>query len=70
MVNATPFTLREGQGVFSPKDLVELGRPGAGVANHAGDLVLVSYSQFSFKDNVCVFNDTLPEAAPLNRMPV
>ncbi|KAK7048493.1 dipeptidyl-peptidase 5 [Favolaschia claudopus] len=44
------FALKEGADIFSPKNLVELGRPGAGVANEAGDLVLVPFSKYSFKD--------------------
>ncbi|KAH0586242.1 Dipeptidyl-peptidase 5 [Termitomyces sp. J132] len=44
------FGFKEGPGIFSPKNLVELRRPGAGVANQAGDLVLVSVSEYSFDD--------------------
>ncbi|KAF7346501.1 Dipeptidyl-peptidase 5 [Mycena sanguinolenta] len=44
------FALKEGANIFAPKDLVELGRPGAGVANAPGDLVLVPFSKYSFKD--------------------
>ncbi|KAG7442969.1 alpha/beta-hydrolase [Guyanagaster necrorhizus] len=44
------FAFKEGPDVFSPKDLVELGRPGTGVANPAGDLVLVPYNKYSSKD--------------------
>ncbi|KAL1744514.1 Alpha/Beta hydrolase protein [Schizophyllum fasciatum] len=47
---ATAFAWKEGADVFSPKDLVGLGRPGAGVANAAGDLVLVSSSKFDFEE--------------------
>ena len=47
---ATDFACKEGEGVFSPKDLVGLGRPGTGVANDVGDLVLVSYSKYDFED--------------------
>jgi len=49
--NQVEFSFKEGPQVFSPKDLVELARPGAGVANAAGDLVLVSVSRYSFEDN-------------------
>ncbi|KAF5369307.1 hypothetical protein D9758_002810 [Tetrapyrgos nigripes] len=45
------FQFKEGPDVFSPKDLVELGRPGAAVANHAGDLALIPHSKFSFEEN-------------------
>jgi hypothetical protein len=44
------FALKEGADIFGPKDLVGLGRPGAGVANEPGDLVLVPYSKYSFED--------------------
>ena len=47
---ATSFKWKEGDDVFSPKDLVGLGRPGTGVANDVGDLVLVSYSKYDFED--------------------
>jgi len=48
------FRFKEGANVFTPKDAIELGRPGVGVANEAGDLALVPYSQFSFDDKMCV----------------
>ena len=41
------FVLKEGATVFTPKDLVELPRPGEGVANDAGDLVLVPVSKYT-----------------------
>ncbi|KAG6857145.1 hypothetical protein H0H87_008715 [Tephrocybe sp. NHM501043] len=44
------FSFKEGPGIFTPKNLVELKRPGAGVANEAGDLVFVPVSEYSFKD--------------------
>ncbi|KAF9267335.1 hypothetical protein L218DRAFT_1074102 [Marasmius fiardii PR-910] len=47
---STTFHFEEGPDVFSPKDLIELGRPGTGVANPAGDLVLIPHSKFSFED--------------------
>lgn len=43
------FRFKEGSGVFSPKDLVELSRPGPGVANVPGDLILVPVSKYSFE---------------------
>jgi hypothetical protein len=49
-VQNSNFALKEGADIFSPKNLVELGRPGTGVANEPGDLVLVPYSKYSFKD--------------------
>ena len=48
--NMSEFNLKTGNDRFSPKDLVELPRPGAGQANAAGDLVLVSASRYSFDD--------------------
>ncbi|PPQ67717.1 hypothetical protein CVT25_009323 [Psilocybe cyanescens] len=44
------FNFKEGADIFTPKDLVQLGRPGAAVANDAGDLALVPFSKFSFED--------------------
>ncbi|KIK57262.1 hypothetical protein GYMLUDRAFT_173098 [Collybiopsis luxurians FD-317 M1] len=44
------FQFKQGPDVFSPKDLVELGRPGVGAANQAGDFVLIPYSKYSFKE--------------------
>lgn len=44
------FSFKEGTDVFSPKDLVGLARPGSGVANAAGDLVLVAVSKYSSED--------------------
>lgn len=45
------FELKTGKDRFSPKDLIELHRPGAGKANTAGDLVLASVSKYSFEEN-------------------
>ncbi|KAK7681545.1 hypothetical protein QCA50_015277 [Cerrena zonata] len=52
MSSAKPaqFKFKEGPDVFAPKDLVELPRPGAGIANPPGDLLLVPVSKYSFKD--------------------
>jgi hypothetical protein len=44
------FKFKEGSDVFTPKDLVELSRPGPGVANVPGDLILVPVSKYSFAD--------------------
>ena len=52
-INAT-FKFEEGSDVFTPKDLVELSRPGPGVANVPGDLILVPVSKYSFEDKKCV----------------
>ena len=54
------FEFRTGKGVFSPYDLVELPRPGAGVANPAGDVVFVPVSKYSIKDKECVLYYTAP----------
>jgi hypothetical protein len=50
MSATSEFSLRTGDDRFSPKDLIELPRPGAGLANAAGDLVLASVSKYSFAD--------------------
>ncbi|KAH9932677.1 alpha/beta-hydrolase [Epithele typhae] len=47
---APGFAFQQGPDLFSPIDLVQLPRPGAGVANPAGDLVFVPVSQYSLKD--------------------
>lgn len=44
------FKFKEAPDVFSPKDLVQLARPGTGVANPAGDLLIVPVSKYSFDD--------------------
>jgi hypothetical protein len=44
------FELKTGKDRFSPKDLIELSRPGVGKANAAGDLVLASVSKYSFEE--------------------
>ena len=44
------FVFREGSEIFSPRDLVQLPRPAAGIANDAGDLVFAQVSQYSLKD--------------------
>jgi hypothetical protein len=48
------FKFKEGSDVFTPKDLVGLSRPGPGVANVPGDLILVPVSKYSFADKKCV----------------
>jgi len=53
-VSEEKFTFKQGPDVFSPKELIELARPGAGVANPAGDLAFVSLSKYSFKERKCV----------------
>ena len=50
MHNKPEFKFKEGPDVFTPKDLIELERPGAGVANTPGDLVLVSVARYSFAE--------------------
>ncbi|KIY71185.1 alpha/beta-hydrolase [Cylindrobasidium torrendii FP15055 ss-10] len=50
MATNDTFDFKAGADIFSPKDLIQLGRPGAGVANSAGDLAFVSYSQYSFEE--------------------
>ncbi|TFY83863.1 hypothetical protein EWM64_g147 [Hericium alpestre] len=50
MSSGKEFSFKAGSDVFTPKNLIELARPGAGLANPAGDLVLVPVSKFSFED--------------------
>jgi hypothetical protein len=59
------FAFKEGPDVFTPKDLVELARPGAGVANDAGDLVLIPVSKYSFENKKCVSPSCF--TVPVNR---
>jgi hypothetical protein len=44
------FRISEGQGLFTPRDLLSLPRPGDGTANGAGDLAFVDVSQYSFPE--------------------
>ncbi|CAG7853281.1 Dipeptidyl-peptidase 5; AltName: Full=Dipeptidyl-peptidase V; Short=DPP V; Short=DppV; Flags: Precursor [Serendipita indica DSM 11827] len=46
--NMNHFKLRDGPDILTPKNMLELPRPGAAVANEAGDLAYVVVSQFSF----------------------
>ena len=48
------FTFREGPDIFSPKDLVQLARPGTGAANPPGDLLIVPVSKYSLEEKKCV----------------
>jgi hypothetical protein len=59
---ATEFKLEEGSDVFAPRDLIQLARPGAGVANAEGDLVLVSVSKYSFEDKKYVGRLAFPRS--------
>ncbi|KAG8679480.1 hypothetical protein FRC08_016957, partial [Ceratobasidium sp. 394] len=45
------FELVDGKDVLSPKKMLELPRPGAGLANDGGDLALVSVRQYSFEND-------------------
>ncbi|KAF7796251.1 hypothetical protein EIP86_007425 [Pleurotus ostreatoroseus] len=47
---APDFSFKEGPDIFSPLDLVQLARPGTGVANSAGDLLIVPVSKYSLED--------------------
>ena len=44
------FAFKEAADIMSPKDMIELQRPGQGVANLAGELVLVPTSKYSFSE--------------------
>ncbi|KAG5638713.1 hypothetical protein H0H81_010695 [Sphagnurus paluster] len=50
MASVETFSFKEGPTIFSPKNLIELKRPGVGVANDAGDLVLVPVSEYSLEE--------------------
>ena len=52
------FSFKEGPAVFSPKDLVQLARPGSGAANPEGDLLIVSVSKYSFEDKKYALDPT------------
>jgi len=54
MKTKAEFVLQDGANVFTPKDLVELSRPGVGVANDVGDLVLVPVAKYSFQRKTLV----------------
>ena len=55
VVNSTnDFAFKEGPNILSPRELIELERPGNGVANPTGDLLLVSVSKYSFEKKKCV----------------
>jgi len=43
------FSLKDGKDVFSPRAMLEMPRPRAGVANSAGDLAFVPVTQYSFE---------------------
>ena len=49
-LSAQDFSFKEGPDVFTPQDMLQLARPGTGVANDAGDLVIVPVSKYSFKE--------------------
>lgn len=44
------FQFKDGPNVFTPKNMIELARPGSGIANPAHDLLLISSSKYSFED--------------------
>lgn len=47
------FNLKEGHDVFSPTNLVELPRPGVGVPNPSGDLLLIHVTTYSAEERRC-----------------
>jgi hypothetical protein len=49
LIPRTDFKLVDGKDVLSPKKMLELPRPGSGLANDEGDLSLVSVRQYNFK---------------------
>lgn len=44
------FKFKDGENVLTPKEMLELPRPGAGAVNEAEDLILVPVSQYSFEE--------------------
>lgn len=44
------FAWKEGKDIFSPKDLVSLGRPGSAIPNVDGDLAFVKYSKYDLEE--------------------
>lgn len=52
----TEFAFNDAADVFNPHDLVGLARPGNGVANGLGDLVLVPVSKWSFEEKKFVLH--------------
>lgn len=50
MVFTNDFSFKADAGIFTPKELVELTRPGTGLANAPGDLVLVPVSKYSLEE--------------------
>jgi hypothetical protein len=57
------FKLKEGKHILSPKNMLELPRPGAGTVNEAGDLVLVPVSKYSFEESKYVVHTPCEIAA-------
>jgi hypothetical protein len=57
------FKLKEGKHILSPKNMLELPRPGAGTVNEAGDLVLVPVSKYSFEESKYVVHTPCQIAA-------
>lgn len=53
--DAEGFAFKQGANIFSPLDLVKLARPGSGVANPAGDLLIVPVSKYSVDDKKYVY---------------
>ncbi|KAH7912551.1 Alpha/Beta hydrolase protein [Hygrophoropsis aurantiaca] len=50
MSPSNDFEFKQGPNVFTPKDMLELARPGAPAPNPAGDLILVPVSKYSFNE--------------------
>ncbi|KAH9980333.1 alpha/beta-hydrolase [Lactifluus volemus] len=67
------FRLKTGSDRFTPKDLIQLPRPGASTANAAGDLVLVPLSKYSFaekKNHKSLFIASLESAVQQHEVPL
>ncbi|KAJ7189840.1 Alpha/Beta hydrolase protein [Mycena pura] len=71
--SSSNFAFKEALDVFSPQNFIELGRPGTGVANEAGDLVLIPFTKYSFGDkqnNKSVFLASLESPVSLLQVPL
>ncbi|EGN98332.1 hypothetical protein SERLA73DRAFT_74559 [Serpula lacrymans var. lacrymans S7.3] len=71
--STTPSAIADGATQFTAEFLTQLPRPGAGIANPAGDLVFVPVSQYSHADKKtykCVYIVSLVARVPPLKVPV
>lgn len=55
MPSTKEFGFKTGPDVFSPKEMIELARPGVALANPAGDLILTPVSKYTFEEKKYVY---------------